>query len=96
MMIAVLTPMGRWEKGLKSKTLTLRIDQRTALLMESTAGQTVLAFARAEGLRRGRPLKTTLLVLEQRQTLGIGFEHPITAHLKESVLLRGRELGTLV
>jgi hypothetical protein len=96
MVMAAITPISTLGQGVKAKTLPFGIHPLTALLVQRTPCHAVLAFAAAKRLLRLSRLQTTLVVLEQRQALGIGLKHPIATNLEESLLLRRGELGTLV
>ena len=96
MVMAAITPIRTLGQRVKAKPLPFGIHPLTALLVQRPSCHAVLAFAAAKGLLGRSPLQTTLLVLEQRQALGIGLDHPIATHLEESLLLSRGELGTLV
>ena len=96
MVMAAITPISTLGPGVKAKPLPFSIHPLTALLVQRTTCHAVLAFAGAKGLLRLSRLQTTLVVLEQRQALGISLDHPVATNLKESLLLSRGELETLV
>ena len=96
MVMAAIMPISMLGQGVKAKTLPFGIHPLTPLLVQRTSCHAVLAFAGAKGLLRLGPLQTTLLVLEQRQALGISLDHPVATNLKQSLLLSRGELETLV
>ena len=80
----------------QAQTLALSIELLAALLMQGPAGLMLLTLAVAIGVAGVGLLHAQLLVLQQRQALGVAAQLPVATHLEQRLFLGLGGLGPLI